>query len=263
MDVERNMTYALQLRRRPRSEIASALADAAGTLGLGTLLRRYPRELSGGQRQRVAMGRAIVRHPRVFLFDEPLSNLDAELRVKMRAEVRRLHERLGATSVYVTHDQIEAMTMADHVVVLRAGSVEQQGPPLQLYDRPANRFVAGFIGSPAMNFVDGRTSEDGGSVVPAGLARGLPLGRILPAGRPVQIGLRPEHLRPRPGAPVDVTVTAIESTGSQAYVLAEQAGQPLVFLEYGRSALKRGDAVSLEIDPGHIHVFDPETGRAL
>ncbi|WP_435170884.1 ABC transporter ATP-binding protein [Falsirhodobacter sp. 1013] len=161
MTVRRNLTYSLRLKRRKPAEMDRAVEEIARITGLDGLLDRYPRELSGAQRQRVAMGRAIIREPKAFLFDEPLSNLDAALRVHMRAEIRKLHNRLGATSVYVTHDQIEAMTMADHVVVLRAGKVEQQGAPLDLYDRPANRFVAGFIGSPAMNFVDGVVEQDG------------------------------------------------------------------------------------------------------
>lgn len=159
MTVRQNLTYSMRLRRRPKSEIDKAVEEIARVTGLGELLDRYPRQLSGGQRQRVAMGRAIIRNPKAFLFDEPLSNLDAALRVHMRSEIRQLHNRLGATSVYVTHDQIEAMTMADQVVVMRSGVIEQKGAPLDLYDRPVNKFVAGFIGSPAMNFVDGVVAE--------------------------------------------------------------------------------------------------------
>jgi multiple sugar transport system ATP-binding protein len=164
MTVEENLTYSLRIRGVAKAEAKKAAAEVAATTGLSDLLKRYPRELSGGQRQRVAMSRAIIRHPKAFLFDEPLSNLDAALRVHMRKEIRLLHDRLGATSVYVTHDQIEAMTMADHVVVMREGIIEQQGKPLELYDTPANKFVAGFIGSPAMNFIPAIVAEDGKSL---------------------------------------------------------------------------------------------------
>jgi multiple sugar transport system ATP-binding protein len=260
------MTYALRLRRRPAGAIASALDEAAGTLGLSQLLARYPRELSGGQRQRVAMGRAIVRHPKLFLFDEPLSNLDAELRVKMRSEIRALHERLGATSVYVTHDQIEAMTMADHVVVLRAGLIEQQGAPLELYDRPANRFVAGFIGSPAMNFIAGRTGEDGVTVLLDATGTSLPLGRRVPPGLRLQVGLRPEHLAPiasdAPGA-IPVTVRIVEATGAQTFVHAAAGDAELSFIVSGRSATAGGMSLHLGIAPSSIHLFDADTDAAL
>ena len=165
MTVEENLTYSLRIRGTPKAEAKKAAEEVAATTGLSHLLGRYPRELSGGQRQRVAMSRAIIRHPKAFLFDEPLSNLDAALRVHMRKEIRALHDRLGATSVYVTHDQIEAMTMADHVVVMRAGVIEQQGRPLELYDSPVNKFVAGFIGSPAMNFIPVTGGDDGRSVL--------------------------------------------------------------------------------------------------
>ncbi len=263
MNVERNMTYSLRLRRTPKNQIGEQLATAATTLGLDELLERYPRELSGGQRQRVAMGRAIVRQPEVFLFDEPLSNLDAELRTRMRGEVRALHERLQATSVYVTHDQIEAMTMADHVVVLRAGRVEQQGAPLDLYDRPANRFVAGFIGSPAMNFLSGRVTDDGLHVVWPGQDTPLPIGHRADPGGPVEIGLRPEHLGPDANGLINARVTAVEATGSQAYILVDANGAQLAFLEQGRTSLKRDDQVVLNIEPSLVHLFDPDTGLSL
>ncbi|WP_421724934.1 ABC transporter ATP-binding protein [Bauldia sp.] len=263
MTVERNMTYSLRLRRTSKPEIDALLKSAATTLGLDELLARYPRELSGGQRQRVAMGRAIVRQPEVFLFDEPLSNLDAELRTRMRGEVRALHERLQATSVYVTHDQIEAMTMADHVVVLRFGRIEQQGPPLDLYDHPANKFVAGFIGSPAMNFLPATIGRNGDEVVVDGQLASLPLSRRFAPGRTVEVGLRPEHLQPRERGPLVADVTVIEATGNQAYILADARGQQLAFLEQGRTALRRNDTVALGIDPGLVHLFDPDTGDTL
>src|SRR5690348_10035963 len=192
MSVYDNMAFSLRLAGRPQAEVRSRVAEAAQILGLGDYLERYPRQLSGGQRQRVAMGRAIVRNPQVFLFDEPLSNLDAKLRVAMRTEIKALHQRLTTTSVYVTHDQIEAMTMADRIVVMNGGRVEQIGSPLELYDDPANLFVAQFIGSPAMNILSGRA--DGGALLLAGGAR-LPLARpdVAP-GRELLVGVRPEHL---------------------------------------------------------------------
>jgi multiple sugar transport system ATP-binding protein len=239
----------------------------ARTLGLEQLLSRMPRQLSGGQRQRVAMGRAIVRNPKVFLFDEPLSNLDAALRVHMRTEIRKLHERLRATSVYVTHDQIEAMTMADHVVVLRAGQVEQQGAPLDLYHRPANKFVAGFIGSPSMNFIeavigaDGRSAQFGG-----GTPQTLDIGRTLPVGSAVWLGLRPEHLRLQGGARgIRGVVDSVETTGSMTFVAVRVDGIQAAMLvsHAGVSALRNGEALSLDIASEHIHVFDRKTEHAL
>lgn len=266
MDVTANMTYSLRLRRRPKSEVLQAVESVSGTLGLSSLLKRYPRELSGGQRQRVAMGRAIVRNPSLFLFDEPLSNLDAELRVRMRAEVRGLHDRLNATSVYVTHDQIEAMTMADHIVVLRSGVIEQQGSPLALYDRPANRFVASFIGSPAMNFLSGKTAANGRSVQLDGCAAALPIGREVAASKKVTVGLRPEHLVPlTSSAPVSLParIRSVEATGSQAFVHTDLGGKIVTFVINGRTELKSGDPVELGIVPEHVHLFDDETEKTL
>lgn len=263
MTVAKNIVYSMRLRRKPKAEIESALANTAKVLGLEGLLDKYPRELSGGQRQRVAMGRAIVRQPKVFLFDEPLSNLDAELRVKMRGEVRALHERLKATSVYVTHDQIEAMTMADSIVVLRDGILEQQGAPLELYDKPASRFVAGFIGSPAMNFVTGSLVEDGTAVTWPGLSKPLKLNRKLEQTGEVDIGLRPEHLEETPDGEISCSVKITESTGSQVYVRTEHAGMELDLLQQGRTALERGQVISLTIAPENIHVFDTQSGVSL
>ena len=263
MNVADNMTYSLRLKRRPRAEIEAAVNEAATILGLSHLLSRYPRELSGGQRQRVAMGRAIVRHPKLFLFDEPLSNLDAELRVRMRAEVRALHDRLKATSVYVTHDQIEAMTMADHVVVMRAGLIEQQGAPLELYDRPQNRFVASFIGSPAMNFVNAQTGADGHEVTLTGSGTTLSLTHRVEPGLEVAVGLRPEHLAESKDGAIKVVVSAVEATGAQAFVHTDLGGEELSFILSGRTQLGRGDHVRLAIDPAKIHLFDKKTGRAI
>jgi multiple sugar transport system ATP-binding protein len=265
MTVEQNLTYSLRLKRVPRAEAKKAADEVAKTIGLQQLMHRYPRELSGGQRQRVAMGRAIIRHPKAFLFDEPLSNLDAALRVHMRKEIRALHDRLGATSVYVTHDQIEAMTMADHVVVMRDGVIEQQGSPLELYDSPATRFVGGFIGSPAMNFISGTIAADGKSVALDMQDTGaLSIGRQLEAGRKVIVGLRPEHIEVGTGAVGQISqpVAVVESTGSLTY-LTTGAEPELTVVITGRSDIKAGDRVGLFIAPERIHLFDAETERAV
>ncbi|MEX3984565.1 ABC transporter ATP-binding protein [Paraburkholderia sp. EG287A] len=270
MNIEKNMSYSLRLRRAAPKVIRESIDGVARTLGLDHLLARMPRQLSGGQRQRVAMGRAIVRNPNVFLFDEPLSNLDAALRVHMRTEIRKLHQRLSATSVYVTHDQIEAMTMADHVVVMRAGEVEQQGAPLTLYHRPANRFVAGFIGSPSMNFIeavigpDGRSAQFGG--MQGGAAQTLDLGRTLPAGAEVWIGLRPEHLQlHREARGLRGVIDTVETTGSMNFIAVKLDGvaAPVMIAQAGVCAMRSGEAIGLDIAGEHIHVFDRKTERAL
>ncbi|MFC3705859.1 ABC transporter ATP-binding protein [Devosia honganensis] len=261
MTVEENLTYSLRLHGASKAEAKRKAAEVAATTGLSELLTRYPRQLSGGQRQRVAMGRAIIRNPKAFLFDEPLSNLDAALRVQMRKEIRALHDRLGATSVYVTHDQIEAMTMADWVVVMRAGIIEQQGRPLDLYDKPVNRFVAGFIGSPAMNFLPGRIADSGDAVV---LESGgtLPLARKAEPRKSVTAGIRPEHLAAREeGATFHLEVGVVESTGSATYLTSRDGNLQLVQSE--RTLFNGGDRVGLSIDPARVHLFDPETGIAL
>jgi multiple sugar transport system ATP-binding protein len=261
MTVEENLTYSLRLRGVGKAEARKKAADVAATTGLTQLLARYPRQLSGGQRQRVAMGRAIIRNPKAFLFDEPLSNLDAALRVQMRKEIRALHDRLGATSVYVTHDQIEAMTMADWVVVMRDGIIEQQGRPLDLYDNPVNRFVAGFIGSPAMNFLTGRISESGKAVV---LVDGgmLPLARQLDPGREVVAGVRPEHLQVSgDNATFHLDIGVVESTGSATYLTSRDGTFQIVQPE--RTHLSSGDRVGLAVDPSRVHLFDPQTGGAI
>ena len=275
MNVEANLTYALRVQGRPKSERRRAAEEVAVVLGLEQLLDRFPRELSGGQRQRVAMGRAIIRQPKVFLFDEPLSNLDAELRVRMRAEIRALHDRLKATSIYVTHDQVEAMTMADHVVVLKAGRVEQQGHPLDLYDRPANRFVAGFIGSPSMNFLPGFIGEDGQSVALDGIDVQFPLpGRAEP-GLPVDVGIRPEHLTitDSTGSNVlTIQMSLLEQTGAQMIVHGRTArGDIVTVIVNGRTPLFHGDRFGLKVRaldatpgaPPALHVFDRKDGRAV
>ena len=267
MTVEKNLTYSLRLKGVPRAEARRKAEEIAAITGLGALLDRYPRELSGGQRQRVAMGRAIIRNPKAFLFDEPLSNLDAALRVHMRAEVRKLHNSLGATSVYVTHDQIEAMTMADHVVVMRAGVIEQQGAPLELYDCPVNRFVAGFIGSPAMNFIDGVVTETGDSVRLA-----LPGDPTLsftgrrPAGEAVTVGLRPEHLNvvadTVTGNTMRLPVSLVEQTGSMTYVVTETEPMLTVAANMSRAILT-ARSLDVQIDPANVYLFDRKSEAAL
>ncbi|MBT9372834.1 ABC transporter ATP-binding protein [Rhizobium sp. CSW-27] len=265
MTVEENLTYSLRIRGVKRAEARRAAEEVAATTGLSHLLRRYPRELSGGQRQRVAMSRAIIRHPKAFLFDEPLSNLDAALRVHMRKEIRTLHDRLGATSVYVTHDQVEAMTMADHVVVMRQGVIEQQGAPLDLYDRPVNRFVAGFIGSPAMNFIP--AVRRGGELhldLRPGPVQRLAVEAPVREGEGVVIGLRPEHLRrvPEAQARLALPVGAIESTGSSTYLVSDT--QPEINVVIGeRLRVARGETVFLDFDRDNLHLFDTGSERRL
>ena len=237
---------------------------AATILGLTELLDRYPRQLSGGQRQRVAMGRCIVRDPQVFLFDEPLSNLDAKLRVQMRTEIKELHQRLKTTSVYVTHDQIEAMTMADTIVVMRDGVVEQTGSPLELYDHPANQFVAGFIGSPAMNFLKGHVRSNGVATFEGPNGVKLPL-KSAPAasdGLPAVYGVRPEHFTiADDGAEAEIVV--VEPTGSETQVFAKIGGEQVVAVFRERHQFNPGDKVRLKPDPSLVHLFDEATGKRL
>jgi len=241
------------------------VAQAAEILGLKDLLDRYPRQLSGGQRQRVAMGRAIVRNPQVFLFDEPLSNLDAKLRVAMRTEIKELHQRLKTTSVYVTHDQIEAMTMADKIVVMKDGVVEQTGSPLDLYDTPANVFVAGFIGSPAMNFLSGEVRRSGGSgEVDLGQGLSLPLPSAAPArdGQKVLFGMRPEHLGlGQSGLPAEVIV--VEPTGADTQLYCEVGGTDVVVVLRDRTSCRAGDRIHLVPDLEKAHLFDAASGQRI
>src|SRR6266542_3101757 len=250
MTVRDNMSFALVLARQSKTEIEARVAKAAAILGLDQLLDRYPRQLSGGQRQRVAMGRAIVRDPQVFLFDEPLSNLDAKLRVAMRAEIRELHQRLRTTSVYVTHDQIEAMTMADRIVVMHDGRIEQVGAPLELYDAPRNLFVAGFIGSPAMNFLPGVHRRDS-----AGAFVELEAGGRVPAsasgaadGARVVYGVRPEHLSPAAEGGLAGEVVVVEPTGADTQVLVRTGGVVIVAVFRERHALSPGQTLHLHPD---------------
>jgi multiple sugar transport system ATP-binding protein len=261
MTVEQNLTYSLRMRGVAKPEAKKKAADVAVITGLSGLLDRYPRQLSGGQRQRVAMGRAIIRNPKAFLFDEPLSNLDAALRVSMRKEIRALHDRLGATSVYVTHDQIEAMTMADHVVVMKDGVIEQQGEPLELYDRPANRFVAGFIGSPAMNFVPATGAGGERIVLDIPGQPSIATTTAVEPGRKLLAGMRPEHLRVahEGGAGFELPVTSIESTGSLTYIVIGSDPE-ITLVEQGRERVRPGDRLKLAIEPGLVHLFDPQTG---
>ena len=240
-----------------------ASAPAADILGLTTLLERYPRQLSGGQRQRVAMGRAIVRDPQVFLFDEPLSNLDAKLRVQMRTEIKELHQRLKTTTIYVTHDQIEAMTMADQIVVMHDGIVEQMGAPLDLYDRPQNLFVAGFIGSPAMNLLKGQVSLNGSASVRMANGVELPLGETAASdGQAVVYGIRPEHLAiAADGLPAEVAV--VEPTGSETQVVARLGGQEVIVLLRERIAVQPGETIRLKPDTRLVHLFDATTGQRV
>ncbi len=260
--VEANMAFALRMRRMDRAEIRRRVDHAAEILGLTPYLGRYPRALSGGQRQRVAMGRAIVRDPQVFLFDEPLSNLDAKLRVQMRTEIRELHQRLSTTTVYVTHDQIEAMTMADKIVVMQGGHIEQVGSPLEVYDRPANTFVAGFIGSPAMNMLDAVVRHDGGAVFAEVSGTRLALDAGLEDGRPVTLGLRPEHLQPADdGLPGQIAV--VEPTGAETYLVVRVGTREVTAVLRDRRAMRPGQDIRLRAEPGMVHVFDTATGRRL
>jgi multiple sugar transport system ATP-binding protein len=267
MTVRDNMAFSLMLAKQPKSVADERVRRAADILGLGELLDRFPRQLSGGQRQRVAMGRCIVRDPQVFLFDEPLSNLDAKLRVQMRTEIKELHQRLKTTSVYVTHDQIEAMTMADKIVVMRDGRVEQTGSPLELYDQPVNQFVAGFIGSPAMNFVPGVLRRSGGSTrvdFGDGLSLPAPPSAGAQDGQPVIYGTRPEHMELAPegdGVPTEVVV--VEPTGADTQVFARLAGVEVTSVFRERHAFRPGEIIRLRPDIARAHLFDPDSGARL
>jgi multiple sugar transport system ATP-binding protein len=257
MTVYDNMAFSLKLAHVPAEESHRRVEDAAQILGLMEYLDRYPRQLSGGQRQRVAMGRAIVRKPQVFLFDEPLSNLDAKLRVAMRTEIKALHQRLKTTSIYVTHDQVEAMTMADKIVVMNAGRVEQTGSPLDLYDNPQNLFVAGFIGSPAMNFLPGKLN--GGSVA-VGQGIEFPVKTTLPAGREVIVGVRPEHFSvSNDGVPAEVVI--VEPTGADTQIFCKLAGSDVTAVVRERHTFRPGEPVRLT--PQLTYIFDPSSGARL
>jgi len=268
MTVYDNMGFSLKLARLPRDQIRAQVERAAGILNLTPFLDRYPRQLSGGQRQRVAMGRAIVRDPQVFLFDEPLSNLDAKLRVQMRTEIKELHQRLRTTTVYVTHDQIEAMTMADKIVLMHDGMVEQIGPPLELYDRPRNLTVAGFIGSPAMNFLKGTlTGADGSAVVETadGFRLPVPTGTKSSPGKRVIYGIRPEHLELAPNgtAPMPLKVSVVEPTGAETQVVCHVKDGEISAVFKERHEFRPGQEVGFRPVLTNVHLFDADTGRRI
>jgi multiple sugar transport system ATP-binding protein len=260
MTVAQNMGFALELAGRSKTEIKAEVDKAAEILSLVPLLDRRPAQLSGGQRQRVAMGRAIVRHPKVFLFDEPLSNLDAKLRVKMRAEIKALHQRLKTTIVYVTHDQIEAMTMADKIVVMNAGRVEQIGTPLDLYDRPDNLFVATFMGSPAMNIFPANVTETGVKI--AGVVE-IPAKLDLVAGREIYYGIRPDDIVIGGDSAIPVEVLVVEPTGSETHVTAKLAGHELTIISKERLSARPGEQLLVGLGSTRAHVFDNATGARL
>jgi multiple sugar transport system ATP-binding protein len=274
MNVFENIAFGLRARKFPRAEIDERVPRVAAMLGIASLLDRFPRQLSGGQRQRVAIGRAIVRDARLFLFDEPLSNLDAQLREEMRSEIKRLHQEIGKTIVYVTHDQIEAMTLADRIVLLKDGRIEQQGAPLDLFERPATRFVAGFLGSPAMNFLPAALVGDGGARairLGDGVVLDLPPARrngLAPGA--VTFGVRPEHMsRARDGdgraglARVRVAIELIQPTGSRTYATVNLGGVPVVAELQAHDVNEPGEEIELAIDMNRIVLIDPQTDRVL
>lgn len=269
MTVRENMGFALKMAKLPKQEIDSKVTEAASLLGLGPLLDRLPKDLSGGQRQRVAMGRAIVRKPQVFLFDEPLSNLDAKLRTQVRGEIRELHQRLKTTSVYVTHDQIEAMTMGQMIVVLRDGRIEQSGTPLELYDKPANLFVAGFIGSPEINQIPGEIVLNGTSAslrLKDGSLLALPSGLQVRDGQKVVYAIRPEQVNVVDEAREDAlaaTINAIENTGSDMQIFCQTGGGAFTSVFKQRLALQEGETIWLQPRLSGVHVFDAETGMRI
>lgn len=265
LNVADNMAFGLRIRRMPKDEIQKQISEVAEILELTDYLQRKPAELSGGQRQRVAMGRAIVRHPKVFLFDEPLSNLDAKLRTQMRAEIRRLHNRLGVTSIYVTHDQVEAMTLADRIVVMNDGNIEQVGTPMELFTSPANTFVAGFLGSPPMNQMKGVLTEDGADV--GGTKIGVNGSTANNVGRDVIVGIRPEHVTLEQGAgtsALPINLDLVEPLGSEALLHAQRDGASLVFKTDTNGSIEHLSGINeIHIPAELVHLFDAETGQAI
>ncbi|GLQ09865.1 sugar ABC transporter ATP-binding protein [Devosia yakushimensis] len=256
MTVASNMAFSLDLAKVDKAERDRKVNAAADMLGLTPLLDRYPRQLSGGQRQRVAMGRALVRAPAVFLFDEPLSNLDAKLRVQMRAELKELHQRVRTTTVYVTHDQVEAMTMADKIVVMRDGVIEQIGSPLELYDQPANLFVAGFIGSPSMNFITGRMDDNGFTS-----DGGVPLTGLTGPSHATTFGIRPEHIQL--GGDIELRVSVVEPMGSETVIIGKLAGHQMMAVFRERVAIAPGDTIGVTLSYAQGHFFDSDGRRIL
>jgi len=267
MNVYENMAFGLKRAKYPKAEIDLRVRRAAKTLHIEPLLLRRPRDLSGGQRQRVAIGRAIVREPKLFLFDEPLSNLDAALRVEMRVELAKLKVELGATIVYVTHDQTEAMTLADRIVVINDGNLEQSGAPLDLYHHPANKFVAGFIGSPKMNFLGARAVQmDGGHVavvLAGGATLSLPVSAPVDAGTPLTLGIRPEHLRlgGAGGAIIHGDIVVAELLGGESYLHVRLADETMVIKTDGEATPRRGDRIDVVLPPAQCHLFDADGRR--
>ena len=268
--VYENMAYGLKIRGLSKAEIDQRVQKAAKILELGTFLQRRPRQLSGGQRQRVAMGRAIVREPAVFLFDEPLSNLDAKLRVQMRLEIKRLQRELDVTSIYVTHDQVEAMTLADRLIVMNAGIADQIGTPMDVYERPASVFVAGFIGSPAMNFLAGKVVEGGQAIELAGTGAvrvTLPIGlaTTAAAGTPVAVGIRPEHLHPAADGALEFEIELAEPLGADTLLHGRfgEAREIVTVRQGGHVLAKPGEKRRFKADPGHLHLFDSQTGKRI
>ncbi|MHC1550778.1 ABC transporter ATP-binding protein [Phyllobacterium sp. K27] len=266
MNVRKNIGFGPKIRRETTASIDAKVGKAAQTLNLHDYLDRVPRQLSGGQRQRVAMGRTIVREPDLFLFDEPLSNLDAKLRVQMRTELKALHQQLKTTMVYVTHDQIEAMTMADRIVVMNSGRIEQSGSPLELYDKPVNKFVAGFLGSPAMTFIPG-TLERGDGPPKVRTADGVTIqvgDTAAASGQPVEIGIRPEHYRLAPdGHGFAYNVEVVEPTGSETHLFGTISGVGVRCVFRDRLSPEPGTQLALTIDPSKVHVFDAKTGNRI
>ena len=263
MNVYRNMAFNLELAGKPKAEIDKRVRAAATMLELEPLLDRKPSQLSGGQRQRVAMGRAVVRDPSVFLFDEPLSNLDAKLRVQMRSEIKQLHNKVGVTSVYVTHDQVEAMTLADRVVVLNKGVIQQAGSPMDLYRKPANTFVAGFIGSPSMNFFEAKISG-GVAKTASGETFVFNASEQVAEGQAVTIGVRPEHFQQSgQGAGFTGPVSIVEPTGGQTFVTVDIAGQPTVVTVSGDDTVNLGSSLTIFASPQQVYVFDAASGRRI
>ena len=265
MSVRQNLSFGLENIGTPKEEIKKKIDQVATMLQIDMLLDRKPKDLSGGQRQRVAIGRAVVREPRVFLFDEPLSNLDAELRVDMRGEITALHRRLGNTMIYVTHDQVEAMTMADKIAVLRLGELEQFGRPLELYNRPKNIFVAGFIGSPKMNFLNGAVTDTNLITLETGESMPLPTaGFAYQTGSKVTVGIRPNHITLSDDATINITVKSVEQLGGESYVYgALKDGTPLTVHLSGQIELQIGQELPISVQLEEIHLFDTETGVSL